>query len=78
MEEGTGGRKERGMICGHWAKESRTSIHLCQEERGGEREKRGLDGGVWGAEGEGANGAPNHILHFGVILDVYIYIYVCV
>lgn len=23
-------KKERGMICGHWAKESHMSIHLCQ------------------------------------------------
>ncbi len=49
--------------------------------RGGrEREKKGLDGGVWGAEGEGPNGAPNHILHLRVILGVYIlyiYMHVC-
>lgn len=37
-----------------------------------EREKRGLDGRVRGAEGEGPNGPPNHILHLGVILGVYI------
>lgn len=45
---------------------------------GGEREKRGLDGGVRGAEGEGANGAPNHILHLRVILGLYICIYICI
>lgn len=37
-----------------------------------EREKRGLDGRVRGAEGEGPNGPPNHILHLRVILGVYI------
>lgn len=56
------------MICGRWAKESHEGIHLCQDER----EERGLDGGVRGAEGEGPNGAPNHILHLWVILGVYI------
>lgn len=35
--EGTRGKTERGMICGHWAKESHMSIHLCQ----GRREERG-------------------------------------
>lgn len=33
------GKKNRGMICEHWAKESHTIIHLCQdgrEERAGE------------------------------------------
>lgn len=39
---------------------------------GGEREKKGLDGGVRGAEGEGPNGAPNHVLHLKVILGVYV------
>lgn len=39
---------------------------------GGEREKKGLDGGVQGAEGEGPNGAPNHVLHLEVILGVYV------
>lgn len=69
------------MICEHRAKESHTSIHLCQGGEGRAREKKGLDGGVWGAEGEGANGAPNHILHLRVILGVCIYIHtvhVCV
>lgn len=47
---------------------------------GREREKKELDGGVWGAEGERPNGAPNHILHLWVILGlcVRIYIYMCV
>lgn len=46
---------------------------------GREREKKGLDGGVWGAKGEGPNGAPNHILHLRVILGVCMYVcmYVC-
>lgn len=39
---------------------------------GREREKKGLDGGVRGAEGEGPNRAPNHILHLRVILGVYV------
>lgn len=36
-----------------------------------EQEKRGLDGRVLGAEGEGANGPPNHVLHRRVILGRY-------
>lgn len=26
-------KEKRGMICGHWAKESHKGIHLCQDER---------------------------------------------
>lgn len=54
------------MICGHWAMKNHTSIRLCQEEG----EKEGLDAGLQGTEGEGANRAPNHILHLWVILGV--------
>lgn len=44
---------------------------------GREREKKGLDGGVRGAEGEVPNGAPNHILHLRVILGVCMYVCMC-
>lgn len=50
------------MIGEHRAKESHTSIHLCQVGEGRAGEKRGLDGGVQGA----ANGASNHILYRGI------------
>lgn len=64
------------MICGHGAKESHTSIFLCQGKEGRAREKKGLDEGVWGAEGEGANRAPNHILHLRFLFGfVYTYIH---
>lgn len=66
-----GGREGRGMICGHWAKKSHTSIHLCQDGRGEERgPRKGLDRRVWGA-----NRAPNHILYLRLYLG-YIYIYI--
>lgn len=46
------------------------------------RKRKGLDGGAWGAEGERANEAPNHILHLRVILGAYIcmcvYVTVCI
>lgn len=48
------------MICGHWASESLVRIHLCQRES---EEDGGLGGGERGAEGEGLNGEPDHILH---------------
>lgn len=37
-----------------------------------EREKRGLDGRVWGAEGEGPNGPPNHPSSWSYFGCIYI------
>lgn len=65
-----GGKRERGMSCGRWVRESRTSIHLCQGQREERGEKKGLGEGVWGAGRGGANEAPNHVLHLRVILGV--------
>lgn len=69
---GTRGKTERGMICRRWAKESHTSIHLCQ----GRREERGRRKDEMEECGEQRESELTERLTtcsiFGVILGAYI------
>lgn len=76
-KEGTGEKTERGMICGHWAKESHTSIHLCQGWRE-ELERRKDEMEECGEQKE--RELTKHLTTcsiFRAILGVCVYVSVC-